>query len=122
MLDLAYRQFFAYHVTVLCYSIDNPDSFSELRLIYETNKEYLKSFGRLVLVGLKSDLERYRAVSAEDVTAFASLIAAPSFEMSTRDGTGFEEFKDLLFFLADEIIPDPPKPAAIERKSSCTIQ
>lgn len=122
LIQLAYTVFFSYHVPILCYSIDNPDSFIALKDIYCENKEHLKPFARPILLGLKSDLERYRSVSSEEVDDFARLSGAIPFEMSTRTRIGFKELKDLLFVLADEIIAEPPKPPAPERNSTCSTQ
>ena len=87
----------------LVYSVDDRQSFEEIREIYQQILE-VKSLGEItvVLVGNKCDLEDRREVDrAEGVQAAKDMCNCPFMETSAKEGTNIQEFFTTLVMAVD---------------------
>lgn len=87
----------------LVYSIDNLESFDEIKEIYQQLVEMKKAEELLVvLVGNKCDLKSRRVVSTQDgIQTAHQMKKCPFLETSAKDGTNVEEFFNTLVSAVD---------------------
>ena len=87
----------------LVYSIDNRDSFDEIREIYDQLREVKRADELLVvLVGNKCDLKSQRVVGTQEgIQAAHDMNKCPFLETSAKDGTNVEEFFNTLVSAVD---------------------
>ncbi len=79
---------------MLCYAIDNPQSFKDLRIWLDELDENLGRWLPIILVGTKSDTER--RVPLEVVEKFAKKNKFIYLECSAKKGTGIEKIFETL--------------------------
>ncbi|OHS93629.1 Ras-related protein Rab-6.1 [Tritrichomonas foetus] len=88
-------------VGVLVYSIDNIESFNEIKKWHESIMNELNHKPELYLVGNKSDLEDVRVVSYEMGEKMANEINAKFFELSAK--TDKKGVRKMIYTVAEEI-------------------
>ena len=87
----------------LVYSIDNRDSFEEIKEIYQQLLEVKRDELLVVLVGNKCDLKSQRVVSTQEGMQTAQQMRkCPFLETSAKHGTNVEEFFNTLVAAVDK--------------------
>ncbi|EAY15230.1 small GTP-binding protein, putative [Trichomonas vaginalis G3] len=84
-------------VFCLVFSLTDPYSFDDIPNLYNEVKEYAES-SIIYLIGCKADLSEDRRVKSELAYELSKTINALYFEVSSKTGQGFYEFKDQLNF------------------------
>jgi len=84
------------HVILLCYDITNKESFENLSKWQSEISQYAPENAKVILVGIKSDLEAKRPVTIDEAQAFATKYDYGFMEVSNKSRNNTYELRQLV--------------------------
>ncbi|KAH8924514.1 hypothetical protein BT69DRAFT_1308137 [Atractiella rhizophila] len=112
------RQAVGFHGWIMCYAVDNPNSFKVAQLIKQKISDFTgRDSFPMILVGNKCDLNQARQVSPEQGQELAKKLHCPFIETSAKTSENVNRiFEFIVQEMEKELNPDQQP-----QESKCTI-